>query len=171
MQETWDQYSNTDIRQKYSCSRMDSKNVTEIQILEVCGKLASYVANLASYLNIIDLQPGWDLRESISVCKPFIDKSADSAQLSSSAGIRWSRPSAWETQWSTNAPSELWTRSQTKKLPNNKTRWWHIVSGDESDLEKLEREWESVKIQTGWKLEKCYIDENFLKNGDNSPPT
>ena len=66
---------------------------------------------------------------------------------------------------------KLQFKRKFKKLPNNKTRWWHIVSGDESDLEKLEGEWESVKIQTGWKLEKCYIDENFLKSGGNSPPT
>ena len=57
-----------------------------------------------------------------------------------------------------------------KRLNNNKIRWWHIVSGDEGDLEKLEGEWESVKIQTGWKLEKCFVDENFLRNAA-SPPT
>ena len=49
-------------------------------------------------------------------------------------------------------------------MRNNKIRWWHIISGDEDNLEKLEKEWEVVKAQTGGKLEKCYMDEeNFLK--------
>ena len=56
-------------------------------------------------------------------------------------------------------------KREFKRLNNNKIRWWHIVSGDQpGDLEKLEGEWESVKIQTGWKLEKCFVDENFLRN-------
>ena len=50
-----------------------------------------------------------------------------------------------------------------KRLHDNKTRWWHIVSGDEGDLDKLEGEWEIVKLQTEWKLEKCFVDENFLR--------
>ena len=37
--------------------------------------------------------------------------------------------------------------SKFKRLHDNKIRWWHIAFGDECDLEKLEREWEAVKIQ------------------------
>ena len=55
-------------------------------------------------------------------------------------------------------------------MHDNKTRWWHIVSGDEGDLDKLEGEWEAVRLQMGWKLEKYFVDGNFLRNGD-SPPT
>ena len=65
---------------------------------------------------------------------------------------------------------KLQIKHKFKRLHDNKTRWWHIVSGDEGDLDKLEGEWEAVKLQTGWKLEKCFVDGNFLRNGD-SPPT
>jgi len=34
------------------------------------------------------------------------------------------------------------------RLHNDKIRWWHVVSGDKGDLEKLEREWEAVKTET-----------------------
>ena len=36
-------------------------------------------------------------------------------------------------------------RRKFKRLHDNKTRWWHIVSGDEGDLDKLEGEWEISK--------------------------
>ena len=65
---------------------------------------------------------------------------------------------------------KLQIKRKFKRLHDNKTRWWHIVSGDEGDLDKLEGEWEAVRLQMGWKLEKCFVDENFLRNGD-SPPT
>ena len=69
-----------------------------------------------------------------------------------------------------NSKEKLQIKRKFKRLHDNKTHWWHIVSGDEGDLDKLEGEWEAVKLQTGWKLEKCFVDGNFLRNGD-SPPT
>ena len=65
---------------------------------------------------------------------------------------------------------KLQIKRKFKRLHDNKTRWWHIVSGDEGDLDKLEGEWEAVRLQMGWKLEKYFVDGNFLRNGD-SPPT
>lgn len=62
------------------------------------------------------------------------------------------------------AKENILSKRKYKTMRNNKIRWWHIISGDEDNLEKLEKEWEVVKAQTGWKLEKCYMDEeNFLK--------
>ena len=52
-----------------------------------------------------------------------------------------------------------------KKLPNNKIRWWHMLTGNEDELVSLENKWEAVKIQTGWKIEPCYVHETFLING------
>ena len=74
------------------------------------------------------------------------------------------------SQLTGNSKEKLQIKRKFKRLHDNKTRWWHIVSGDEGDLDKLEGEWEAVKLQTGWKLEKCFVDGNFLRNGD-SPPT
>ena len=64
---------------------------------------------------------------------------------------------------------KLQIKRKFKRLHDNKTCWWHIVSGDKGDLDKLEGEWEAVRLQMGWKLEKYFVDENFLRNGD-SPP-
>ena len=63
----------------------------------------------------------------------------------------------------------LQIKRKFKRLDDNKTHWWHIVSGDEGDLDKLEGEWEAVRFQMGWKLKKCFVDGNFLTNGDSSP--
>ena len=52
-----------------------------------------------------------------------------------------------------------------KKLPNNRIRWWHILTGNEDELVSLEKKWEAVKVQTGWKIEPCYVHETFLING------
>ena len=40
---------------------------------------------------------------------------------------------------------------------SGRIHWWFIVKGSESDLEELEREWDHVHLQTGWKLENCYM--------------
>ena len=32
------------------------------------------------------------------------------------------------------------------------TRWWFIVSGEESTLAQLDESWNNVKLQTGWSL-------------------
>ena len=38
-----------------------------------------------------------------------------------------------------------------------RTQWWFVVKGSETDLEELEKEWDRVQLQTGWKLENCYM--------------
>jgi len=38
-------------------------------------------------------------------------------------------------------------------LPNTKTKWWFIVSGDEAELQQLQQEWEPVATQTAWELQ------------------
>ena len=55
------------------------------------------------------------------------------------------------------------------KLGGNNIRWWHIVSGSENDLACLDNKWEEVRVQTGWKLEHCYVEANFLDK--RQPPT
>lgn len=29
-------------------------------------------------------------------------------------------------------------------------KWWHVVSGDESTMTKLEQEWGKIQMQTSW---------------------
>ena len=62
-----------------------------------------------------------------------------------------------------SALDKVQVKRKYKKL--NKIRWWHILSGSESDLEALDKKWEGVKVQMSWKLERCYIDANFLDKG------
>ena len=64
-----------------------------------------------------------------------------------------------------SALDKVQVKRKYKKLKGNKIRWWHILSGSESDLEALDKKWEGVKVQTSWKLESCYIDANFLDKG------
>jgi len=66
--------------------------------------------------------------------------------------------------------SNLQIKRKYKNLGGNKIRWWHIVSGNENDLESLDDKWEGFRIQTGWKLEHCYVEANFL-NKERQPPT
>jgi len=37
--------------------------------------------------------------------------------------------------------------------PDTVTKWWFVVRGEESVLLELEREWNSIAMQTAWKLE------------------
>ena len=41
-------------------------------------------------------------------------------------------------------------------------KWWHVVSGDEGIMAKLEEEWGKVQIQTSWVIKPClsYVDMN-----------
>ena len=64
-----------------------------------------------------------------------------------------------------SALDKVQVKRKYKKLRGNKIRWWHILSGSESDLEALDKKWEGVKVQTSWKIECCYIDANFLDKG------
>ena len=40
-------------------------------------------------------------------------------------------------------------------------KWWHVVSGDEGTMAKLEEEWRKVEIQTSWVIKPClsYVDK------------
>ena len=48
------------------------------------------------------------------------------------------------------------------KLGNGKkvAKWWHVVSGDEGIMTKLEQEWGMIQMQTSWSIESCmsYVD-------------
>lgn len=37
-----------------------------------------------------------------------------------------------------------------------KARWWFILKSNESTLAEIEGKWESMEMQTGWKIEPCY---------------
>ena len=49
------------------------------------------------------------------------------------------------------------------KLGNGKkvAKWWHVVSGDEGTMTKLEQEWGMIQMQTSWSIESCmsYVDD------------
>ena len=44
---------------------------------------------------------------------------------------------------------------------SRRTHWWFIVKVSETDLGNLEREWD---LQTGWKLENCYMSPLLSSN-------
>ena len=46
---------------------------------------------------------------------------------------------------------DLQVKQKTKRLAN-KTIWWFVVHGSETDLTQLERDWEKVQHQTLWSL-------------------
>ena len=50
---------------------------------------------------------------------------------------------------------------------SGRTHWWFVVKGSETDLENLEREWDHVQLQTGWKLEICLMSQ--LPSNPESP--
>ena len=35
-------------------------------------------------------------------------------------------------------------------------RWWFLIRGDEQVLVNLEGNWDSIALQTSWKLENCH---------------
>lgn len=53
---------------------------------------------------------------------------------------------------------------------SGRTHWWFIVKGSESDLEELEKEWDRVQLQTGWKLELCYMSSSEIPDHDAAAP-
>lgn len=71
----------------------------------------------------------------------------------------------------TGLPSNLFEiKRKYKSISGQKVRWWHVLSGKEEDLISLERNWDTVKIQTGWKIEPCYvIDSTFITSPGKSP--
>ena len=63
-----------------------------------------------------------------------------------------------------SSPSHLKIKRKFKTSPKDKkrvTRWWFVVRGDETTLDKLDKSWQQLKLQTNWKLEPVlrYIDD------------
>ena len=52
-----------------------------------------------------------------------------------------------------------------------KARWWFVLHGSESALASIEQKWESMSLQTGWKIEPCYrsSDADSRSESGNSP--
>ena len=50
-------------------------------------------------------------------------------------------------------------------------RWWFHLLGEEELLKKLEGEWESVSLQTSWKLEACSKPARPEKSTERTSPT
>lgn len=60
----------------------------------------------------------------------------------------------------TEVKDSLQIRRKFKKLTGNKMLWWFVIHCEEEILCKLDAEWEKVKFQTGWTLQKCYKPAN-----------
>ena len=58
------------------------------------------------------------------------------------------------------------SHSNSKKV----TKWWFVVRGDESMLEQLTTKWNSIEVQTAWKLEPvlCYKKNDIPASDDQS---
>ena len=70
-------------------------------------------------------------------------------------------------QFSTVPDGSIEVRRKYKTLKNAKQRWWYVLKAEEELLQRLDGEWEGVKLQTGWKLEPCLA----YKDSPQSPPT
>ena len=67
----------------------------------------------------------------------------------------------------TTVSDSISVKRKFKQTSNSRIKWWHVVSGSEEELTKLEKVWELVQNQTAWKLEPCYrycdsCPSNFL---------
>ena len=72
----------------------------------------------------------------------------------------------------TGLPSNLFeVKRKYKSISGQKIRWWHVLTGKEEDLISLERKWDTVKIQTGWKIEPCYVSDSSFITSPTKPPT
>ena len=59
-------------------------------------------------------------------------------------------------------------KSQAASEGGRKERWWFIIRGDEVDLDCLQLQWETIAIQTAWKLERVtYIPSPPLSSTSN----
>ena len=81
--------------------------------------------------------------------------------------------------------SSIQVKRKFKSPQNGKPRWWFVLHGDDNILKLLESEWQSVSLQTGWRIELCYkpvetvlesgesnnIGQDMLTNSNVSPPT
>lgn len=56
----------------------------------------------------------------------------------------------------TKAGSKVRVYRKFRTSRQGKACWWFNLKGDENDLCVLESEWDSVALQTKWKLEHCY---------------
>ena len=87
----------------------------------------------------------------------------------------------------TKAGSKVRVYRKFRTSRQGKACWWFNLKGNENDLCMLESEWDSVALQTKWKLEHCYkpnampnnptpaVEQDVHANSDNSatdvPPT
>ncbi len=56
----------------------------------------------------------------------------------------------------TSVGNKIAVKRKTRKHEGSgKTRWWFLLKSDENVLKKLDNEWESIQLQTKWKLECC----------------
>ncbi len=55
----------------------------------------------------------------------------------------------------------------------NKAKWWFLLKSDEEVLVDLENQWDSIELQTKWKLELCFKPASSLdveENNQLQPP-
>jgi len=65
---------------------------------------------------------------------------------------------------------EIEVRRKFKKK-NNSVQWWFLVRGTEATLQSLEQQWERIRVQTSWKLERCHkpASSEVPPANDNNP--
>ena len=60
--------------------------------------------------------------------------------------------------------NDIQVKRKFSGLYGKETKWWFVVSGEESTLNSLENEWESVKQQQNWKILPClaFADNSLI---------
>ena len=51
--------------------------------------------------------------------------------------------------------NNLQVKRKYKTLQNGRCKWWFVIHDSEEAMQDLEAKWESVRLQTGWCLERC----------------
>ena len=69
-------------------------------------------------------------------------------------------------QFSTVPDGSVDVRRKYKTVKNAKLRWWHVLTAEEVMLQRLDQEWEAINLQTGWKIEPCFV---FKDNSQSNP--
>ena len=79
----------------------------------------------------------------------------------------------------TSVGSKIAVKRKTRRSRqegSGKTRWWFLLKSDENVLKKLDDEWETIRLQTKWKLEFCSAprseldpSQNYAENTNNIP--
>ena len=64
----------------------------------------------------------------------------------------------------TTVSANLRVKRKFRTLHDNKSAWWFVIHGQESELSSLQLQWEKVQMQTGWSLQPCYMPK--AKNTD-----